>query len=597
MIRLKKNSKKVERETLAGVNKADASKSTDASAPESGGEIPNQSKNKSHCFCPKLAEEHGEEAAVILQGLGYKIAKSKKVHDNRKWHYDTLAALEKRWPYLRDSGIGGILDRHASEGRVFKGRFNKWQKDRTNWYSMADALVARAMDEEGKLWFDVAVAVKCHSIIAGTLYQNLRYQLLLLLAENPEHEATPYHRVNKADLARVLPWSLSTIKRGYKELLKAGLIAENPACDQKFTICNATDLIVPDGMIKHANKSGSSAEMGIGSSAEITGSSTEQSGSSTEEIGSSTVNNTHYKPFQKHIHKDHSLNAARGVSGFGECAFDVKGNVHEDIRHDSLSAPVPGKENESVLDLDIIRARIMALSSQITDAELAQIREFIPGFSQHFIEEEISYSTFKECSQSSVPAQIIAMVEASLRTFSRENGAYYKWSNEGIEFSFLSCLEIVTGVLLRCDADKPSLEPKVKHVWEPITDIFENHLPNHFSRTEPDAEEKAEMFINEIRRCNKEGWPTYKSGDVRFTVNASEQSRTATEEFLTANPELSAEDVWRILSDCIEVQVLKPRPPSFDPLWKTRKGVQPTFLFKYWEDINAELDAARPLAA
>lgn len=116
MISIIEYSTKVEQEATARANKPDVFTSTPKSVLESVGSestIPGQPKDKAHCFCPLLAAEHGENAAVIFQGLGYKIAKSKKVHDGRKWHYDTLAQLEKRWPYLSDSGIGGILERHT----------------------------------------------------------------------------------------------------------------------------------------------------------------------------------------------------------------------------------------------------------------------------------------------------------------------------------------------------------------------------------------------------------------------------------------------------------------------------------------------------
>ena len=63
---------------------------------------------------------------------------------------------------------------------VFKDKFNKKGFDRTVWYSMPEHLLKRALEKKGKVWFDVSVAMRCHSIIAGTLYQNLRYHLLCL---------------------------------------------------------------------------------------------------------------------------------------------------------------------------------------------------------------------------------------------------------------------------------------------------------------------------------------------------------------------------------------------------------------------------------
>ncbi|MEP6669527.1 MAG: hypothetical protein ABJF10_10265 [Chthoniobacter sp.] len=597
----------VELEPTAQANKSDPFKSTRKSnVPKSAGEeseIPQQPKNKAHCFCPFLAAEHGEESAVIFQGLGYKVAKSKKVHNDRKWHYDTLEALEGRWPYLSDSGIGGILGRHAEEGRVFKGHFNPWRPDRTNWYSMSDDLIARALDDDGKLWFDVAVAIRCHSIIAGTLYQNLRYHLLLHLAENPEFRDIPYHRINKAGLARVLPWSLSTIKRGYKELRSNELVAENPERAGEYTICNESDLVVPEAMMSSAKpkrvsrsgssveRNGSSTEMGIGSSAEMTGSSTEKIGSSTGEIGSNTVSNNHLKPFEKHIHRHHSPT----VGGVDANAADAAKGVHQDIGNEPSSAPVPGKENGSEpLDLDTIRIRIATLLPRISDSEQATLKQWAPGLAQNYILDVLTYETMRNASACADPAEVTTLVIGGIRGLVYENGAYENWNPDKCELCILWCLEIVAGVLSIKDG---KLHKKLDH-WLPEVDgIYRNGMPHFVERSDASPEAKAEMLIEEICFRNKEGWPTYKSGDVKFNVSSSDRNKSAAEQFFRLHSELSAENVWAILSDCVEVQTLRTKPTGFDLLWKTRQGVRPAFLFNYWEEINAEIDAARPLAA
>src|SRR4051812_36884870 len=103
-----------------------AAKDNNFSNAEFASAIPQQTQDKAHCFCPKLAEQYGEETAVVLQGLGFKISKSKKVRDGRKWHYDNLKTLQQRWPYLSDSGIHAILERQVLPGNVIKGCYNKW---------------------------------------------------------------------------------------------------------------------------------------------------------------------------------------------------------------------------------------------------------------------------------------------------------------------------------------------------------------------------------------------------------------------------------------------------------------------------------------
>jgi hypothetical protein len=55
-------------------------------------------------------------------------------------------------------------------------------------------------------------------------------------------------------------------------------------------------------------------------------------------------------------------------------------------------------------------------------------------------------------------------------------------------------------------------------------------------------------------------------------------------------------DAWRVLNCCVEVNRLNLHKDGFDSLFYTRKGVKPQFLFKWWEEINAEIDASDTLS-
>lgn len=413
----------------------------------------------------------------------------------------------------------------------------------------------RAAEDNGKIWFDVPATIKCHSIIAGTLYQNLRYHLLLFLVEQPDFEGIPYHKVNKTALARVLPCSLSTIKREYKELLKNGLIAENPGRTGEYTLCNGGDLIVPSAMMKNASKIGSSTEMAIGSFTEMTGSSAEMIGSSTENIGSSAVSDNHLKPLKNTIHKHHLPTAAQAVGGVGVNAANAAKDVHHDIGQYSGSAPVPGKENEH-RSLDLIRTRISTLLPNINKSEHDVITKAAPAFSLYFITDEISYASLKFASACIVPAEIIAVAYAEIRTFAYDVGAGEEWSEGGCELFFLCCLEILTGVLLLYGASPAVMERRLKHWWDPIQDIYENHTPDLWTRRDAPASDKAVMFVDEIRLHNQDGWPTYSHGDVSFKVSPSKEAQAAATDFFTDNSELSTKDAWLVLSDCVEVKML-----------------------------------------
>ncbi len=610
---LHSGSKKVEQEQHAQANNSIPATAHEMNGAGSGEEetteIPQQPKNKAHSFCPLLAKEHGEGTAVIFQGLGYKVAKSKKVHKGRKWHYDTLKALEKRWPYLTDSGIHAILQCQAEKNNVFKDSFNKLSFDRTTWYSMTEQLWKRALDEDGKIWFDVPAAVQCRSIIAGTIYQNIRFHLLSYLADNPKLKDAPYYKVNKSALARVLPWSLSTIKREINELLKHKFITLNPEEPKEYTICNKADLVVPDAMKKKAlksgsfmDKNGSSVEMGSGSSVELTGSSLDKSGSFMDKNGSEMDNNTHYKPFEKPFENTHSPYASRGVSSVSSNAADAADALtHSDITKDTGSSTVPVKEEcekafvgfNSIQDIRNSKDKIKAAFS---DSELVDISMEAVGNSHWFATKKIDASLLQRALTASGEAEIIAVIAPQLRSVAFSEGKECGWGDEACEVSFLGSLEITTEALRLRRSESKVVQPVLKDVSKHVSLVYEA-IPELNDLTDLPAQAKADLFINEIRHSNKAGWPTYSNGDVKFTVSPSKAVGGAARAFFEANPELSVEDVWKVLADCVEVFKLNIKSGTYDPLFYARRGIKPEFLFKYWDETKAALDSADKLAS
>jgi hypothetical protein len=597
----------------------------DESTSDSGGERPENPcpeigsdfREKLHSFCPILARDYGEEAAVIVQGLGYKVAKSKKTHNGCKWHYDTLEALAKRWPYLSDSGIHGILQRETKNGLIVKGRFNKWSLDRTTWYSLREDLVDRALDYKGKLWFDVPVAVRCHSIIAGTLYQNLRYQLLLLLADDPTFEGKPYRKINKAALARILPWSLSTIKREYAELVKKGCVTANPQSPTEYTICNEADLVVPLAMRKSkpatsraaksglsAGKSSSSVDMVIGSTAVMTGSFTEIIGSSTEKIVSSTEDNTHYKPLEKAINKHHSQYAPREVCG---ACVDAADAALAAIRCDTdTSSTVPVEEDTDTASnhqasllaprqnprtLDELRGLIATFSTKVSDEDKAAIRGWAKSMAVIFVSEEISLETLRVVVAAKSASEVLGAVASSLFRTVEEHGINSGWSQDTRDLCYVRELDIVTGAYLLCTGREEVLNRQFEERWGAIVEVYKViQLPGDLDGAP--AQDKADSLISEIRRCNLNGWPTYDEGNVSFTVDPAESTRKAAVDFFEAYPEVTTSKAWEVLCDCVEVKKIVGVPAGHDPLWHVRDGVTPRKFFKYYYTIRAELDAS-----
>jgi hypothetical protein len=553
--------------------------------------IPQQANDKVHCFCLELAKTEGEEAAVILQGLGYKVAKSKKEHDGRKWHYDPLRVLEQRWPYLTDSGIHGIIERQVAKGNVFTGRYNQqWWRDRTTWYSVTHELQQRALSDEGKIWFDVPAAVKCKSIMAGTLYHNLRYQLLLFLADTPKFSGVPYHRVNKTALSRVLPWSLSTIQRGFLLLEKHGFVEENPLRVGEYTILLPADLVVPESMTR------SSVEMGTKSSTEMTKSHTEKTRSSTEMTKSCTDDITHYKTIEKAIHKHHSLTATPIV--LGECvdADAAKASGHYDIS--ASTVPVEATcSHQQIRSLAHLRERISILTKLVPAAEQKIVAQQVPDLTHSLIVADLPFDALRAGWLAKTPEEIIPALLPIFQSEFGEHGTNVGWSPEACEMAVLQAVDFATeAFLVRTQG------------WKAVAPMFNGRLPDAVwnashdipllgDHPEATPEDKTHSIMLEIRRSNEHGWPTYGDEDLEYKVPANASTRTAALDFFVQNPEVTTHDAWRTISDCVEVHQRNTAPKEgFDPLWKSRRGIKPPFLFKYWDDIQAEIDSAEILS-
>ena len=550
------------------------------SAPESAS-IPNQPNDKAHCFCPVLAKQYGEEAAVILQGLGYKVAKSSKIRNDRKWHYDTLEALQKRWPYLSRSGIHGILEEQLTAGNVFKGNYNKNSFDRTGWYSVTEVLQKRAMQNDGKLWFDVPAAKLSKSIVAGTLYHNLRYHLLVFLASNPDFAGIPYHQVNKAELARILPWSESTVKREYKELVTHNLISQNPENAKQYTICNEADLVVPETM-----KIGSHTDMRIGSSVEMTGSSPDKIVSSTDEIGSSTDNNTHYKPLKKHINKHHYQNAA--LVGVGVCSSKKSDKINQ-----LTSSTVPGQEksHSTPLSLDKLRQLISSLSNQLTTPELKHVTKLAADFAQQYSEADFYIPLFGKIQQVTDMNDTIQLLSPFLADFLDGVESEFNIASIAAELLYYSMLEIMTGACLRFHHDFGFIKTQFPNRADTIERchvlILEFPKYTHIS-----AQEKADVLLHEIRFSNKNKWPVYGAGEwIKFSFPTSNSAIERAVVFFEGHEDLSAYDVWNTIAGCIELAKTTEAPEGYDKLFHARRGVTPAFLFTHWDKIAEELDA------
>lgn len=277
--------------------------------------------------------------------------------------------------------------------------------------------------------------------------------------------------------------------------------------------------------------------------------------------------------------------------------------VHKDNPDNAGSSTVPVKEESSATDssfdiprdLEELQQQIQTLSGQANVQEQEVIAPAIPGFATSMVMDGMKFSSLQFCAATSNPTEIIAAVGPELFAMVDEHGHYNGWSNTAILLCALRNLEIIVGALLLYGSEEPRHDSRLKHCHEQVDQLY-RLIPTLMSRTDAPAEAKAALLVTKIRRCNKEGWPTYSGEDVKYTV-PSQKFHAGAILLFQEYEELSAHEVWRVLSDCVEVKMLNNEPSVFDPLFHARKGVMPAFFFKYWETIVAEINNADVLAS
>lgn len=95
-----------------------------------------------HCFDVKLATQIGLYEALILQQFYYwhegnRINGAMHIQ-GRIWTYQSVANMNKIFPYLTPAMIKGAIIRLINNGYVNEGNYNKTALDKTKWYSLTD---------------------------------------------------------------------------------------------------------------------------------------------------------------------------------------------------------------------------------------------------------------------------------------------------------------------------------------------------------------------------------------------------------------------------------------------------------------------------
>jgi DNA-binding MarR family transcriptional regulator len=171
-----------------------------------------------HSFSRSFAKKHGATAAVLLKHLAYKVGMSKNKRHGKRWHYNSAKKLQSKLPYLSSSTISAQVKALQKKGLLEIANYNKWKHDKTQWYHVPRQIRDQVRDD--LISFDAEVAKKV-GILPAVLHFNLHHFIRIQIRKKV---ASPKHTMSPQELAQLLPFSESAIKKGLKQLWKKGLI-------------------------------------------------------------------------------------------------------------------------------------------------------------------------------------------------------------------------------------------------------------------------------------------------------------------------------------------------------------------------------------
>ena len=95
-------------------------------------------------FNVTLAKAYGVDGAVLLHHLAFWVYRNevndRNFHDETYWTYNSHKAYAELFPMWNTAKIKRILRRLEEQGAIRVGNFNKAKFDRTNWYTITDAV-------------------------------------------------------------------------------------------------------------------------------------------------------------------------------------------------------------------------------------------------------------------------------------------------------------------------------------------------------------------------------------------------------------------------------------------------------------------------
>lgn len=553
---------------------------------------------KIHELSRKVAKAHGLEAAAVLRGLSVKVQRSTNVRNGKKWYYDAVDTMSKgRWPYIPGSTLHDVLARLERAHLIEKGRFNRASYDRTIWYTMPREAIDAAAED--LIWFDFEIAKK-YGIAAGILIHHIRFHTDEKRASGKVAQLG--HRISPTSLSKVLPVSVSTIKRKLSQLKEAGEIEENPLAPGRWRIkkrCFSTS-----------------------SESDKTGSEPDKTRSNPDERRSESDNYTHYETIKEsHLESPfkkppptatavcQNTLASEGISdtsivSLGEDQSGLQYSktwdelllrVHE---HADLFAIL--NVDKQKITLELATTLGLLSSGQISDEHLYEL-----------INSEDRDELVHKCSAylglvdtkpleklSSDSSKQFLMDLAQLYLVGGIYNVRRSQLGERLSSPIIEAQRYIYQITLECSKRNSDYCDTVR---SDKLKLRSEILASKDKEEEADASlppaDKARIFRNAINERNDIGGD-YWNGDFRtHFLTVGQHAMKKAERIFASNVECTPRDLTNILDRCIKLY-LEEQPPNHyekDPKYYARKATGIDFFLRHIEKICAELDLPCPV--
>jgi hypothetical protein len=100
-----------------------------------------EKSNKKYIFNQDIAIDVGFEESFMFSNLYFwvnkNIGKEDHFHERKYWMYSTVREFTYRYPFWSEAQIKRILKNLKNKDYIETGEFNKWNPDRTKWYTIS----------------------------------------------------------------------------------------------------------------------------------------------------------------------------------------------------------------------------------------------------------------------------------------------------------------------------------------------------------------------------------------------------------------------------------------------------------------------------